>query len=316
MLKVDLLPIIGTAEDIAAIAQLWNASAPADLQINEEFIRYNLAPNPIFQSRGTFAVMDGKKIGLAILSFRVVAGETESSWLDMMCVLPEYQRQDVGDTLYRWVENTARENGALQLRIGGGYRTFLAGIPDELPVSDFFTQYGYNTANPRLEWDVVRDLTTYEQQFPMPIGIASAYQLAPKDEPLLREFINRTFPGRWTYEIEDFLRIGGRISDFVGLKVGERIEGFTWMTFADSARPLNRYFMSKLPEPWGQIGPLGISPSVRGLGYSLPMIECAVLVQKSMGIRSSLIDWTDLLDYYAKLGYQPSRRYQVIMKVL
>ena len=316
MTEMNFTRITGTSEDIFAIEQIWNASVPPSVAITGDFIAYNLAQNPIFDAEGVFVSIGERRIGLAILTSGVIAGEKENAWLELLCVLPDYQGTGVGKTLYRWIEDEANRRGAKHLRIGGGYRPFFAGIPDDLPAREFFAPFGYTDPSPRQEWDLVRDLASYQPMYPIQDPNATVRQLLPGDEPRLVEFINRAFPGRWALEVEDFLRIGGRISDFVGLQVGDLIEGFTWMTFADSVRPLNRYYMYYLPKPWGQIGPLGISKSVRGRGYSLPMIEKAILIQQASGVHGALIDWTNLLDLYAKFGYQPGRRYTVLQKRL
>ncbi len=68
-------------------------------------------------------------------------------------------------------------------------------------------------------------------------------------------FLGREFAGHWRVDFEDFLRLGGRISDYMLLWTERGIDGFCKLTFVDSAQPIERYYPYGLPQPWGQLGP-------------------------------------------------------------
>jgi len=186
----------------------------------------------------------------------------------------------------------------------------------ELGTQNFFLPRGYVADEQPFEWDVARSLKDYQTLYPEPLPGADLRPLQPGEEYELIAFLQREFPGRWLYEVEQFFRIGGRAGDFIVLRTDIGVDGFCWMTFADSARPLDRFYMHGLPRPWGQIGPLGVGAGCRGKGYGGALIDAAACYLKARGVDGSLIDWTSLLDLYGKFGYQPYRQYHMLSKTL
>ena len=139
-------------------------------------------------------------------------------------------------------------------------------------------------------------------------------QASEDDMSAMREFFGRAFPGRWQFEFEEFLRDGGMISDYLILKIENRVEGFIQLSFEEgSHRPINRFYMSRLPHPWGQAGPLGVSKEVRGKGYGAAIIEAGLNHLKDRGVNGCVIDWTSLTDLYGKFGFEKYREYAVMM---
>ena len=145
---------------------------------------------------------------------------------------------------------------------------------------------------------------------------ATLLPLAAGQEPQLLAFLDAAFPGRWAWECREFWRVGGRASDFLALWREDKIIGFCQTTLADSARPIERFFMAELPRPWGQLGPLGVSKALRGHGYGAAVIDGALQHLARQGVRGAVIDWTSLLDLYAKFGFRPFHSYTVLSKDL
>ena len=126
--------------------------------------------------------------------------------------------------------------------------------------------------------------------------------------------MRRQFPGRWHFEFEEFLREGGRIADYFLAFSATALAGFARLTFEDSERPIERFYMHRLPRPWGQLGPLGIAAESRGQGLGAALVDAALRHLHQQGVTGCLIDWTDLLSFYAKFGFGPYRQYAIFMK--
>ena len=73
--------------------------------------------------------------------------------------------------------------------------------------------------------------------------------------------------------------------------------------------------MHGLPRPWGQLGPIGVSQGCRGAGYGAACWTRACAACAMPGVDGCVIDWTSLLDFYGKFGFQPYRQYEMLMKV-
>ncbi len=72
-------------------------------------------------------------------------------------------------------------------------------------------------------------------------------------------------------------------SDYLLLRVDDEVQGFCRLTLADSERPIERFYPQRLPQPWGQYGPLGLSRAVRGQGLGGYLIDAAAVHMQSLG---------------------------------
>ena len=64
----------------------------------------------------------------------------------------------------------------------------------------------------------------------------------------------------------------------------------------------NVYWAPLFEEELGGIGPLGIAPEERGKGYGLAIVQAGMYFLSQRGIKNIVIDWTNLVDFYGKLG--------------
>ncbi len=309
MLK--LFPFERTEEQYQLAAKIWNAAAGEQLAVRPAFFEYNTRPTTNLVQEGKFAWMNEQPVGIVLVTTALEGIFLGQSWVDVLAVHPEFQRQGIGSRLLLWAEEHARSQNMTIIRIAGSVRPFAAGVPLELNSLGFFRQHGYDVDRQRYEWDVARSITDYRPLFQMDADIRP---LRSGEEAEILTFLEREFPGRWLFEVQEFFREGGRAEDFMVLRTDIGVDGFCWMTFEDSARPLDRFYMHGLSHPWGQLGPLGVGKGCRGKGLGGALIEAAILHLKEKGIDGSLIDWTSLLDLYGKFGYQPFRQYQTLRK--
>ena len=135
----------------------------------------------------------------------------------------------------------------------------------------------------------------------------------PGQEAAFLAALSRDFPGRWRAIIADTFARGGSAEDLVALRdpAGE-IAGFlaTWRPERAFLGPGLHWLPALGPRP-GAIGPLGIASTARGKGLGLALVAGAASVLREHGVLSCAIDWvgTELLDFYARLGFHPSRTY-------
>ena len=295
--------------DSPHLIEIWNAACGADLAINARFVDFNLRQTPGVIQTGQVAVDNGQAIGFVLASIDLDQAQ-RPAWIDALAVRPDHQHQGVGRALLAWAEATLIERGAQRIRLGGSLRPFSPGLPIELGTRAFFEKRGYT--GDQFDWDVARRLIDYQ---PLPITVEAELRPGqPGDEAALRTFFQREFPGRWHFEFEEFLREGGRLADYMLLITARGVDGFCRMTFEDSERPIERFFMHRLPRPWGQAGPLGVSRDTRGKNFGLAVVDAALRHLQSRGIDGCVIDWTSLTDFYAKFGFEKYREYAMLGK--
>lgn len=307
---------------LIAAKEIWNEACGAQLALSVPTIRYNSTPSTgVFQA-GRFAQIGERLVGFVIAS--VFRGDSkilpyDLGWIDAIAVLRNCQRSGLGTSLLDWADEWLNEEGIRRARLGGSLRPFAPGLPAELGSEVFFTKRGYHPrAGTAEEWDVAKEIAGDEliiARSAIPPGLDIRVARSDDVRPL-QDLLSREFPGRWEYEFEEFTREGGRISDYVIAASSDGINAFARLTFEDSERPIERFFMTGLPRPWGQLGPIGVSKRVRRSGYGRAVIEHSLSVMREREVRTCVIDWTSLTDLYAKFGFKPYRKYRVLVKTL
>jgi predicted N-acetyltransferase YhbS len=57
------------------------------------------------------------------------------------------------------------------------------------------------------------------------------------------------------------------------------------------------------------LGPIGVAADARGGGLGLALLVAGLRQLRDRGAGPAVIDWTDLLDFYARAGFAPWLRY-------
>jgi GNAT superfamily N-acetyltransferase len=301
------------------MARIWNSAMPDEFSATPRFFAYNLKPVSGGIQGGSWMIDRGQPVGFVVASLLPNNERVQPAglgWLDALVVEREHQGRGFGKLLVEWAHTYLQHMGCKRLRLGASMRAFVPGLPFDSRSLGFFQKVGYEEL-PNLCWDVARDLGDG-----LPIArhpLPENCEIRPcqvSDAAALFEFLWREFPGRWRFEIEDLFNIGGRPSDIMILKLGGRVEGFCLLTLPESARPLDRYYLHRYPQPWGQLGPIGVGHEVRGGGFGGLLLQAGLENLRAQGTRGCVIDWTNLLDFYGKYGFQPYHRYHMLTRSL
>jgi GNAT superfamily N-acetyltransferase len=308
----SLIPFTSTHQ--ADAIRIWNAASHYDYPINERFLAYNIIPTTGESIEGRLAVRNNEAIGF-VLACAVGGGAL--GWMSIIAVHPSVQRQGIGSELLNWAEGWLKEKGCKRIRMGGNLRPFVPGLPYVMrDNAKFFEKHGYQLpAKQPYEYDIARSLKNYQSIYPKPAN-ANLVPMNLGEEQLLLDFLHREYPGRWEFEAQEFVKNGGRASDFLLLRVDGDVQGFCRLTLADTERPLERFYPQRLPQPWGQYGPLGLSKAVRGQGLGGYLIDAAAVHMQSLGVDGCVVDWTSLVGLYGKFGFKVYNQYVSLFKVI
>jgi GNAT superfamily N-acetyltransferase len=308
----SLIPF--TSAHHADAIRIWNAASHQDYLINERFLTYNVILATGETIEGRVAVANDEPVGFVLAC---AVQDSALGWVSAIAVHPSAQRQGIGTELLAWVEGWLEEHRCKRIRLGGNLRPFLPGLPYGMRANvKFFEKHGYQSPGQQpYEYDIARSLKEYQSIYPKPAH-ADLTPMNSGEEHLLLDFLQREYPGRWEFEAQEFVKNGGRASDYLLLRVSDEMQGFCRLTLSDSERPIERFYPQRLPQPWGQYGPLGLSKAVRGQGLGSYLIDASAVHMQSLGVDGCVVDWTSLLELYGKFGFKVYNQYISLFKTI
>jgi len=323
-------------EYIGPLLELWNRNLEDRFPLDEKLLRQQLALDsdekilyaafdcPKTQVPGRDEVMvgatlvkrrrrqnpDGRIPALGNISFILVDGTS--------------RRHGTGTLLLAKAELWLRDRGVTRLDFGRDRYHFFPGCPQDgspssLSLEAFLLARGFilSGAESDLAADLgLLDLTALSTNTPLPAGYRFIFYGPPLRASLLA-FFERNFPGRWLDDTFEALDAGMRDKD-LALLVEEssgKIVGFARLY--DTASPIlgpGVYWRALMGSTPGGLGPIGVDRDRRGLGLGLAFLRAALEELAHRGVRTCVIDWTDLEAFYAKMGFAVWKRYRMASK--
>lgn len=232
-------------------------------------------------------------------------------WLLALLVHPDRQGGGLGSALLAAAESELAAGGAARIEPGSSPGHFLPGVP-EGPAVSFFARHGYRPLGEVV--DLVQDLAGF---VPPPEGeealarTNAVIRPCPEDRTeALFAFLAEEFPGRWLEETRR--RLGrDRSEEVLVLELEGQVAGFCHVFHAGS-RVLGPsvYWRKALGPAFGGLGPIGLGTATRGKGLGLALTCRAVERARALGVQRMAVDWTDLVPFYARCGFEVWRRYR------
>lgn len=234
-------------------------------------------------------------------------------WVSLMAVAPAYQRRGVGRRLLAAAEAGLKDAGVRRVILGGSFHHVMPGVPEVLPAALAFAEkHGYALGG--TVWDVRRDLGTGSA---LPTVADEPGVVFRPCEPgrvaELETFLEAVFAGRWARDVRQFLAGGGDPGTVMVLEVDGAIAGFAWLHPPGSPGALR---WAGFSPGMAALGPIGVSEAVRGRGLGLGLLVAGLSWLEAEGARDTVIDWTTLLEFYGRVGFEPWLAYRLGEKVM
>lgn len=308
---------------------LWNKRRE-DFLLNEKIIRQNLlSPYKDLNSAVLGCWHEDELKGFAALKWlsetvKNYAGPGDG-WISLFTASDDCRREIFQEILTFFSDREVKK-----IRYGGDPQNFFAGLPAKWKDKElnFWLEAGFERGNAIYDMrrvygdDIESDdyLSRYlsrgsENNCILKKGSRKIQEQAIK-------FLKKEFPGRWLYEAENIMKRPGGVHDYWFLAEDETskeeikssdILGFARINRCDSlylGPGLNWVEKRRITDcNIAGIGPLGLAQSARGRGLSLPFIAEIIRDLHREGYREFIIDWTDLVNYYKKLGFEVWRKY-------
>ncbi|WP_050613823.1 GNAT family N-acetyltransferase [Bacillus testis] len=317
------MKIIPWQEDrLDEITSLWNKEIGNDFPIHQTLLRQNSMLDKNIVREGTLLAINqaNEVIGFIVSKIwkeeLMAQSEKEHGYIQVLLVHSNYRRKEIGSMLLDRAEAALDRLHIKTIYLGSDPFHYFPGIPTQYSVAQkWFAAKGYTKT------EQVADLIcsykpTDELLHPLPKD-ARLTLLQEGDQESFLHFLNRCFPGRWEYEAKKYFEMGGRGREFVLLKKENQMIGFCRINDKSSPFIAQNVNWSALfnDEETGGIGPLGIDPLERGKGYGLSVVEGGIWFLRQRGISRIIIDWTNLIEFYQKLGYTVWKKYDLFHKV-
>lgn len=302
------------------IVNLWNTTIGDRFPMTIALWTQNTSNDPNVIQKGSIAIIEnGELIGF-IVSKRFQEEldanmSTSVGWIQSMIVKNTFRKQGIGTLLLQHAEMKLKEAGVNEIHLGRDPWHYFPGVPleDKLAI-EWFTNQGY--VKKTIETDLKRDVSDVS---PYPLTNSNDhYRLLKNEElPLLLQFLKRSFPGRWHYEAVHYDLLNGSGREFIGFFIDGELRGFCRIN--DSLSPViaqNVYWSALGTGEMGGIGPLGIERSIRGKHFGLDLVKVAANELIGRGVKEIVIDWTQLVSFYEKIGFGLWKEYQAMVKTV
>ncbi|MFN3421461.1 MAG: GNAT family N-acetyltransferase [Armatimonadota bacterium] len=303
------------------VIALWNKCIGEHYPMTERLFRQNVLGDPFSQREGNLVALEGNKVVGWILARCLIDVPPELSnykgraSIGALCVDPEFRGRGIANALYGAAESFLKSQGSTSVSVVHYPYHLTPGVPSEaMDLKVFLERRGFG--NWHETYDLRRQLHDYEippevlwrlkEQNPQ-VEIRPAKD---GEQRAIVEFVGREFPGGWHYDTKRFFEKGGDPSDIVIAIERDEIIGFCH-TFIPESIELrgSTHWFPLLQGRWGGLGPIGIAAAHRGRGLGLALLCYSVWHNKQRGVTDMVIDWTDLVDFYGRIGFKIWKRY-------
>ncbi len=310
------------------VIELWNRCIGIRYPLTERLFRQNVLGDPFLQREGNLVALEGTRVIGWVLSRYLaevppeLASYKGRASIGALCVDPEFRGRGVASALYEAAEAFLKNQGAKRISVVHYPYHLTPGVPDEAAdLKAFLERKGFGGW--RETYDLRRQLVDYE----IPTDVEKRLrEQNPKvvirparegEQKAIVEFVGREFPGGWHYDTKRFFEKGGDPSDIVIAVENNEIIGFCH-TFTPESIELrgSTHWFPLLQDRWGGLGPIGVAASHRGRGLGLALLCYSVWHNKQRGVTDMVIDWTDLVDFYGRIGFKIWKRYWQGQKTL
>ena len=246
---------------------------------------------------------------IGFVATQVKAGDADQPRGEIMLLLvhPHHHRRGIGTQLLERAYQHLESKGVSQIQLGGGgHSYFWPGVPDNLPdaIAFFQTSHWHFTEE---SLDMVLDLTAYETPALVPDKLTASdisIDLARREQgESVLAFVKNSFVD-WHPHFLQFVQ-DKRFGDIlIASKSDQGIVGALLLYEEPRWEKL-------IAPPVGAVGTVGVVENMRRQGIGINLVAKGTELLRDRGHQSIFLGWTYLPDWYAQLGYQPWRKYQM-----
>ena len=306
---------------ILNLRNLWNNEFGFIFPISLELFNRNTYLTNGFLEEYSYVVLeDDLPIGFIINKYWPTTNEDglyeSTGWISLIYVLKQYRKKGIGTKLIEMSLEAFKSLNIKKIYLGKDYQNFFPGLPKDLKEHlEWFRKRGFidlYETNDLINLNISTNLILKDSPF--------EYKICTKDLlPNLIEFMKKNFPGRWLKELNDYIKYDGDGSEFV-ICTGSSNTIYGFCRIGKYNTPIEKIAFSltwrNRFDKLGGIGPLGVDSNFRKQNIAYNMIVYGINFLKENCCDCLIIDWTNLLSFYRKFGFEIWKTYIYIEKNL
>lgn len=312
------------------ILNLWNSEVGFIFPLSQKMFDQKINNCKYFNNQSSFVVVLNEKVIGFVLSKKydnnpIIQKYLNKGWISLIYVGQKYRKNGIGSLLLEKSEEELKKLGVTSISIGSDIHNFFPGVPNDFDnLTDvFLRKRGYNVSY--YTHDLVKKLTkediikyqSYNENKYLENGevveVILRYATINDKEELL-DFFKRCFYGRWYDECIEYFENNQIQKEYLLAIVNNKIVGFLRVNnqLIDEIS-YNLNWSSRFNKLVG-IGPLGVDPTYRSRGIAKMLLYYSISDSSKNGYTEAMIDWTGLVTYYQKFGYEIWKCYQYANK--
>ena len=292
------------------LVNLWNDEMGFIYPIASEIFHQNIINSKYLIKKASFVAYNNSEIVGFILgkTFEepLVKNAYEKGYISLFYVSKKFRNQGIGSYLLSLSENIFQSMGKTVIQIGADYNNFFPGLPcDFNNLSNlWFERRGYTVT--RATHDLIcRNLKDYvikNQQY-------SFRFVKNADYERVMLFFERNFPGRWQLEFVEYFQNYLNDENYLIILDQDQVIGFSRVNSKNQSNyPYNITWHQRFSH-LGGIGPLGVDKDYRHFGLGWDLVASSINYLKNKNCQEIIIDWTGLLEFYQKFGFEVWKSY-------
>lgn len=311
---------------------IWNEDIGFIYPISHDMFKEKSIDCRYFSKEASFVIKEEEKVIGFIISKvfkdnQNIPKYQNIGWISLIFVKREYRKRGYGNILLTRAEEEMKKLGVLTIMVGSDIHNFFPGIPNDFDNTTdvFFKNRGYDMGYythdliKKLSHDDLIKYSSYNNNEYYEGSTLKKVELrygTIDDKDDLLEFLHRVFFGRWYDEGVEYFDNGEIEKEYLIAKVDNKVVGFLRVNnclIKETSYNIN--WKGRFDKLVG-FGPLGVDPEYRHHGIAKMLLYYAISDSYKNGYTDAMIDWTGLVTYYQKLGFETWKCYQYAKKKL
>lgn len=306
---MNIIPI--KQQHLEPLRELWNTEMPQSFHLRKDLFYSQIELSKDMNWESSFVALEDDKVvgGIIVKTWKREELEAyqNTAWLSLIHVSKKHQLQGIGTALFNKVLHQLKQENIKQIHLGKSMNNFFCGVPVVFQTNRFFEKIGF------VEYDRPVDMHKHIiDKTLIPLRNKTAFNIrisTQADFKAIHNFFLKNFPGRWQLEFEEYVAAGHTGKEFAIIEKDNQVVAFCRINQPGvSMNMYNTNFTNDFTNLYG-VGPLGVDKDMRDYSLGFDVTAYAINHAVAQGASDIIIDWTGLVSFYQKFGFEIWNKY-------